>query len=236
MSIAETVLIVDHDSRAIMIRQGVSLGRDGRVATPSRASCRARTDSASPTASRPDRPSRLGPLDPRWIGIGDASARAVRRDGWLRRANGSRPGCRSRPTPSRRPTARPSSGRSSVARSARSTGFVTPLRFWLAGRHRIRRGPPRRSRDREWPRIRADIDAGRLVRGRPRPAPRLNPIGADPEPPGPRLRLRGRRRRGHPADLRPELAGARRRHADRRTRRASASRPAKPLDALFRIA
>ena len=59
----------------------------------------------------------------------------------------------------------------------------------------------------EWPRIRTDLDAGRLsMLGLVRVVePRSQPAGA--QPPGRRVRLRPRRFRADHPDLRPQLAG-----------------------------
>lgn len=105
---------------------------------------------------------RFGPLDPRWVGIGDASAglcggmvvyvRDRFRDG--------------RPVPPE--PAPPANGtplfRTLVREQVRSLDwFWTPIRFWWLGAIDPARAA-RRALTTELPRIRFDIDAGRLVR------------------------------------------------------------------------
>lgn len=103
---------------------------------------------------------RLGPLDPRWIGIGDASAGLCGGMAWYVRERFEA----GLPMPS--DTVAPANGsplfQSLVRRQILSLDWLrVPLRFWWMGA----RGPEhaaRRSRETEWPRIGADIDAGRL--------------------------------------------------------------------------
>ena len=71
---------------------------------------------------------------------------------------------------------------------------------------------------REWPRIRAEIDAGPPVGRRAHPGRRLVAVAPDAQPPGPRLRVRGDARGDHDPRLRPQPPGARRRHARGRGR------------------
>ncbi len=114
---------------------------------------------------------RFGPIDPRWIGIGDAVGRPVRRDELVRPRAVRGRACPSRPIPRRRPTARRCSGLSSGARSCRSTGCGrrSASGGWArSGPDRARR----QSRDVEWPQ-----DPRRHRRrtprdGRPRPRTR----------------------------------------------------------------
>jgi hypothetical protein len=103
---------------------------------------------------------RFGPLDPRWVGIGDASAGLCGGMSWFVRerfeAGLAVPG-----GPEAPPNGSPLF-RVLVRRQVLSLDWLrTPVRFWLAGalgRARV----ARRSRTIEWPMIRADIDAGRL--------------------------------------------------------------------------
>ena len=98
---------------------------------------------------------RLGSLDPRCVGVGDADGGPVRRDGLVRpravRGRAVDPGRRG----ARRPTARRCSRRSSGARSCRSTGCACPLRFWLAAADATRAASPSGRSRTSWPRIRA---------------------------------------------------------------------------------
>ncbi len=104
---------------------------------------------------------RLGPLDPRWIGIGDASAGLCGGMAWyVRERFGA-----GLPVPT--DTEAPANGsplfRALVRRQVLSLDWMrTPLRFWWMGAMSPERAA-RRSREIEWPRIRADIDAGRLA-------------------------------------------------------------------------
>ena len=116
---------------------------------------------------------RLGPLDPRLVGIGDAKAGLcggmafTARDLWEHRVP---------PPPDREPP--PNGSRRFVAlvrRQVHSLDLLrVPLRFWvLAALHRdpptwwsraLRRTPLAvLTRDVEWPRIRAEIDGGQLA-------------------------------------------------------------------------
>ena len=213
-------MIIDYQNRSSR-----RLGVVPPPPTPSRGSCRAPTASASPTASRPDRRCASG----RSIRAGSASATRPPgcAAGWLVRARAVRgraahparhrgAGERFDPVPGARPPAGP------VARLAAGARSASGSRARSGGR-----ASARRSREVEWPRIRADIDAGRLVDGRSRAPGHGESVRPDQEPPGPRVRLRGRGRRGDAPDLRPELAGAGRRHDHvRGGRRASASRRA----------
>ncbi|HEX6867579.1 MAG TPA: hypothetical protein VF119_02180, partial [Candidatus Limnocylindrales bacterium] len=102
---------------------------------------------------------RLGPIDPRWVGIGDASAGLCGGMSWFVRerfAIGV-------PVPT--DTEPPVNGtplfRMLVRRQVLSLDWLrAPMRFWFAGafgRARL----ARLTREVEWPAIRADIDAGR---------------------------------------------------------------------------
>lgn len=104
---------------------------------------------------------KLGPLDPRWIGIGDASAGLC---------GGMSAYVRERfaaglPIP---PDAScPANGsplfKSIVRHQVKSLEYLTvPVRFWRFAMMGLD-GLARRTLEREWPRIRAEIDAGRLA-------------------------------------------------------------------------
>jgi len=103
---------------------------------------------------------RLGPIDPRWIGIGDAAAGLCGGMTWYVRERFEA----GLPVPA--DVEAPANGsalfRTLVRRQVLSLDWMrAPLRFWWVGAI----GPERalrRTRDSEWPRIRADIDAGRL--------------------------------------------------------------------------
>ncbi len=102
---------------------------------------------------------RLGPLDPRWIGIGDASAGLCGGMSWLaceRFAAGLAP-----PLDREAPVNGSPLFDALVRRQVLSLDWLRlPFRIWLMAA----RGPQRAARDTvtyEWPRIRADIDAGR---------------------------------------------------------------------------
>jgi len=102
---------------------------------------------------------RLGPLDPRWIGIGDASAGLC---------GGMSCYVRERfeaGLPVLPDTEPPVNGsalfRALVRRQVLSLDWLrTPLRFWIAGAVGTERAG-HRSWDVEWPHVRVDIDAGR---------------------------------------------------------------------------
>jgi hypothetical protein len=104
---------------------------------------------------------RLGPIDPRRIGVGDASSGLCGGMTWYVRARFEA----GLPVPL--DTEPPANGsplfRSLVRLQVKSLEwFRTPIGFWMIsafGVDRIRR----RSREREWPRIRARINAGRLA-------------------------------------------------------------------------
>src|SRR4051812_33238138 len=104
---------------------------------------------------------RLGPLDPRWIGIGDASAGLCGGMSWFvrERFEAGLP----IPTDIEPPANGTALFRALVRRQVRSLDlFRTPLRFWWMGAISPDRAA-RRTREIEWPRIRADIDAGHLA-------------------------------------------------------------------------
>jgi hypothetical protein len=102
----------------------------------------------------------FGPLDPRWVGIGDAANGLCGGMSFYVRAK-YKAGL---PVPA--DTDVPANGsplfKTIVRLQVQSLDLLrTPLHFWLAaalGPDRL----ARRSREVEWPRIRADIDAGRL--------------------------------------------------------------------------
>jgi hypothetical protein len=102
---------------------------------------------------------RIGPIDPRRVGIGDASAGLCGGMSWFVRERFEA----GLPIP---PDAvAPANGsalfRAIVRRQVYSLDWLRiPLRFWLAGALGAERAG-RRSVEIEWPRIRADIDAGR---------------------------------------------------------------------------
>jgi hypothetical protein len=104
---------------------------------------------------------RLGPLDPRWLGIGDASAGLCGGMSWYVRERFDA----GLPVPP--DTEPPINGsplfRALVRRQVLSLDWLrTPLAFWRMGALGPE-GAARRSRDAEWPRVRAEIDAGRLA-------------------------------------------------------------------------
>jgi hypothetical protein len=102
----------------------------------------------------------LGPIDPRWIGIGDASAGLCGgMSGFVR--DRFEAGLPIPPDAAPPPNGSPLF-RALVRRQVESLDWLrTPLRFWLAGASGAARAGGR-SREVEWPRVRADIDEGRL--------------------------------------------------------------------------
>jgi hypothetical protein len=103
---------------------------------------------------------RLGPIDPRWIGIGDASAGLCGGMAWFVRERFEAG------LPVSPDTEPPANGsplfQTFVRRQVLSLDWLrVPLRFWWMGAMSPKRAA-RRSREIEWPRIRADVDAGRL--------------------------------------------------------------------------
>jgi hypothetical protein len=105
---------------------------------------------------------RLGPFDPRWIGIGDASDGLC---GGMVYAAGDLFAARVAMPPDRVP---PTNGsprfRAIVRRQVESLGWLTvPVRFWLRSALGGSLGGDRAraTLDREWPKARALIDAGR---------------------------------------------------------------------------
>ncbi len=105
---------------------------------------------------------RLGLIDPRIVGIGDATAGLCGGMSWLvrERFEAGRP--------IEPDMEAPANGsplfRALVRRQVLSLDWLlTPLAFWWIGILSADRAR-RRIRDVEWPRIRADIDAGRLAR------------------------------------------------------------------------
>ena len=104
---------------------------------------------------------RFGSVDPRRIGIGDASKGLCGGMSWYVRDRF----VAGLPVPPDRDP--PANGsplfRALVRLQVKSLKWLrTPLGFWVMGARRGDR-TARRSRDREWPRIRATIDAGRLA-------------------------------------------------------------------------
>ena len=103
---------------------------------------------------------RLGFIDPRWIGVGDASAGLCGGMSWFVRERFEGgvhvPGDRVAP-PNGSPLFK-----ALVRRQVLSLDWLRgPLRFWFAAaRGAVAAGP--RTRDVEWPRVKAAIDAGRL--------------------------------------------------------------------------
>jgi hypothetical protein len=104
---------------------------------------------------------RLGPLDPRRFGIGDASTGLCGGMAWFVRERfetGLPVPTLTEPPPNGSPLFR-----ALVRRQVLSLDWLrTPLRFWWMGAIGRERAA-RRTREIEWPRIRADIDAGRLA-------------------------------------------------------------------------
>jgi hypothetical protein len=102
----------------------------------------------------------FGPIDPRWIGIGDASAGLCGGMSWFVRERFEA----DQPIPSDAVVPANGSGlfRTLVRRQVLSLDwFRTPLNFWRMGMLPAAEAL-RRTRQTEWPRIRTDIDAGRL--------------------------------------------------------------------------
>lgn len=101
----------------------------------------------------------LGPLDPRWLGIGDASAGLCGGMSWFaaeRFAAGLPVPADREPPPHGSPLFR-----ALVRRQVLSLDWLRlPLRIWVMAASGARRAQ-RATIDREWPRVRADIDAGR---------------------------------------------------------------------------
>lgn len=103
---------------------------------------------------------RFGPLDPRWIGIGDAANGLCGGMAWFVRERFAA----NLPIPPDRQV--PANGSALfqvlVRGQVKSLEWLrTPLGFWWIGAFGADR-TVRRSRDVEWPKIRATIDAGRL--------------------------------------------------------------------------
>ncbi len=129
--------------------------------TRSPGSCRARTGCASPTDSRPGRRSRSGRSIRAGSGIGDASAGLCGGMSWLVRERFEA----GLPVPA--DTLPPAHGtplfRGLVRRQVLSLDWLrTPIRFWWMGAIG-QASAAERVHAVEWPRIRADIDAGRLA-------------------------------------------------------------------------
>lgn len=104
---------------------------------------------------------RFGPIDPRWIGVGDASAGLCGGMSWFvrERFEAGLPV----PADGEAPTNGSPLFRALVRRQVLSLDWLrTPLRFWWMGAIGRERAL-RRTWKVECPRIRADIDAGRLA-------------------------------------------------------------------------
>jgi hypothetical protein len=104
----------------------------------------------------------FGPIDPRWVGIGDASAGLCGGMAWFVRERFEA----GLPIPTT--TEPPANGtplfRALVRRQVLSLDWLrAPLAFWWMGAISRARAVEL-TREVEWPRIRADIDAGRLSR------------------------------------------------------------------------
>jgi len=104
---------------------------------------------------------RFGPLDPRWIGVGDAAAGLCGGMAWLVRewfeAGRTIPAGLTAP-PNGSPLFR-----ALVRRQVRSLDWLrTPIRFWRMGAMSDAAAAGL-TRDHEWPAIRATLDAGRLA-------------------------------------------------------------------------
>jgi hypothetical protein len=104
---------------------------------------------------------RFGLIDPRWIRIGDASAGLCGGMSWFVRERFEAG------LPIASDAEAPANGsvvfRALVRRQVRSLDWLrVPLRFWWMGAISPDRAL-RRTREAEWPRIRDDIDAGRLA-------------------------------------------------------------------------
>lgn len=103
----------------------------------------------------------LGPLDPRWIGIGDAANGLCGGMSWYVRDRYT--AGRAVPADTEPPANGSPLFRAIVRLQVRSLELLrTPLHFWWVGALGPG-GAAARSRDVEFPRIRADIDAGRLA-------------------------------------------------------------------------
>jgi hypothetical protein len=103
---------------------------------------------------------RFGPIDPRWIGIGDAAAGLCGGMSWFvrERFEAGLPV----PADAEAPANGSAMFRTLVRRQVQSLDWLrTPLRFWWMGAIGPNRAL-RRTWRAEWPRIKADIDAGRL--------------------------------------------------------------------------
>jgi hypothetical protein len=104
---------------------------------------------------------RLGPLDPRWIGIGDAASGLCGGMAWFVRE--SFVAGQAIPPDTNAPANGSPLFQALVRRQVKSLEwFKTPLGFWWIGAFGGDR-TARRTREQEWPRIRATIDAGRLA-------------------------------------------------------------------------
>jgi hypothetical protein len=103
---------------------------------------------------------RLGPLDPRWIGVGDASAGLCGGMSWYVRERFA--GGLPVPADLEAPANGSALFKTLVRRQVQSLRWgITPVRFWWMGAMASRAAG--RSRDTEVPKIQAEIDAGRLA-------------------------------------------------------------------------
>lgn len=104
---------------------------------------------------------RLGPLDPRWIGVGDAANGLCGGMAWFVRER-FEAGLPIPPDTQAPPNGSPLF-QVLVRRQVKSLEWLrTPLGFWWIGAFGADR-TARRTRQTEWPRIRATVDAGRLA-------------------------------------------------------------------------
>ena len=104
---------------------------------------------------------RFGPIDPRWIGVGDAAAGLCGGMSWLVRERFE--AGQAVPPDTSAPVNGSALFQALVRRQVRSLEwFRTPLGFWWIGAFGADR-TARRTLDDEWPRIRASIAAGRLA-------------------------------------------------------------------------
>ena len=134
---------------------------------------------------------RLGFIDPRVVGVGDANAGLCGGMSWFVRDRFEA----GQPIPA--DVTAPANGSPLFKaivrrRSCRSTGCAS--RFASGGRRRCARRPSRRTLETEWPRIRAEIDAGRSRRSA-WSATTAGTRSTSTRPPGARVRLRDRRLR-----------------------------------------
>ncbi len=106
---------------------------------------------------------RLGPIDPRWIGVGNASAGLCGGMCWLvrERFEAGQPIAADREAPLNGSPL----FQAIVRRQVLSLDWLrVPVRFWIAAM-RGAKDAERRTRDEVWPSLKDAIDAGRLVTG-----------------------------------------------------------------------